>query len=94
MGYSSLNLPANESALATNLERPTPRAISERIFKIRATAKASGTTGHSSNSATKSNPGTPRKNAANGIAKKTPKKTNVATAKGGKRKRGGRMSDE
>lgn len=75
-------------------EHPTPRAISERIFKIRALAKASGTTGHFSISTAKSNVGTPRKNAANGITKKITPKTNGVKPGAGKRKRGGRMSDE
>ncbi|CAD6575512.1 MAG: hypothetical protein ASARMPREDX12_002334 [Alectoria sarmentosa] len=77
------------------LERPTPRAISERIVKIRALAKASGTTTHFSISSAKSKVGTPRKTAATGITRKvTPKTTNGAKVAAGKRKRGGRMSDE
>lgn len=93
--HPCLCLCANGSTSAAGQERPTPRAISERIVKIRALAKASGTTGHFSISSAKSNTSTPRKNAANGIAKKTtPKKTNGAKSGAGKRKRGGRMSDE
>lgn len=86
---------ANQSAPAAGLERPTPRAISERIVKIRAMAKASGTTTHFSISSAKSKVGTPRKTAATGITRKvTPKTTNGAKVGAGKRKRGGRMSDE
>ena len=81
-------------APATGLDRPTPRAISERILKIRQTAKASGTSSHLSISNARSNPSTPRKNAANGrIKKATPKKTNGSKAKAGKRKRAGMLSD-
>lgn len=78
-----------------NLERPTPRAISERILKIRAMAKASGTAGHIATPPANSGTSTPRKKAANGAAKNTPsKKTNGTKGGAGKRKRGGRMGDE
>ncbi|KAF6219937.1 hypothetical protein HO133_003762 [Letharia lupina] len=77
------------------LDRLTSRAISERIFKIRAKAKASGTAGHFAVPSANSNAGTPRKKATNGIAKKAPaKKTNGTKGGAGKRKRGGRMSDD
>ena len=91
------HLDANSRASATSLERPTPRAISERIVRIRATAKASGSTGHFTISSAKSNTSTPRKNATNGGTKKaTPKKTTGARGKASasKRKRRGGMSDE
>lgn len=80
---------------AVGLDRPTPRAISERIFKIRNTAKATGTTSNvSSSPATKSNTGTPRKSAINNATKKSLlKKGNGGKVGSGKRKRGG-MSDE
>ena len=91
--HSSLLSDTNELALAAGLDRPTPRAISERIFKIRATAKASGTATHFS--VPSANTATPRKKAPNGTAKKAPpKKTNGAKVGAGKRKRGGMMSDE
>ena len=83
-----------KSTPAAGLDRPTPRAISERIFKIRATAKASGTSNHFSIPNAKNNPGTPRKSAATGATKKAPaKKINGAKAPGGKRKRGGMLGD-
>ena len=89
------HLHANGTTSAADLDRPTPRAISERIFKIRAMAKASGTAGHFSVPSANSNASTPRKKAANGTMKKAPpKKTNGAKGGAGKRKRGGRMSDE
>lgn len=80
---------------AANLERPTPRAISERILKIRAMAKASDTAGHIVIPPTNSGVSTPRKKAVNGAAKNTPsKKTNGTKGGAGKRKRDGRMRDE
>ena len=80
---------------AAGMERPTPRAISERIFKIRAMAKVSGTTGHFSVSSAKSTPSTPRKNVTNGgIKKASAKKPTGLKATPSKRKRGDRMSEE
>ncbi|KAL9073461.1 MAG: hypothetical protein Q9161_002882 [Pseudevernia consocians] len=74
------------------LDRPTPRAISERIFKIRAMAKASGTATHFS--VPSANGGTPRKKGANDTTQKaTPKKANGTKGGAGKRKRGGGMGD-
>lgn len=92
---SPAGLDTNKTTAATGQERPTPRAISERIAKIRSTAKASGTTSHFSISSVKSNGGTPRKNSANAKVKKaTSKKANGAKAGAGKRKRGGRIGEE
>ncbi len=80
---------------ATNMEKPTPRAITERLVKIRSTAKSAGTSNHFSVSG---KPVTPRKRTAagspNGVKKATPKK-NGSKAKGqAQRKRGGNISDE
>ena len=85
---------------ATDMEKPTPRAITERLVKIRTTAKSAGTATHFSvkNKPT-TPPGTPRKRApagsANGAKKATPKKNGITKA-GGKasRKRGRNSSDE
>ncbi|KAM0805323.1 hypothetical protein BDR22DRAFT_392841 [Usnea florida] len=80
----------------TGVERPTPRAISERIAKIREKAKASGTASHFSvPSAASNNPSTPRKKSTTSTAKKpAPSKTNGAKARPSKRKRAEPMSDD
>ncbi|KAL2041777.1 hypothetical protein N7G274_005561 [Stereocaulon virgatum] len=81
------------AAWPTNHEKPTPRAITERLVKIRNGSKATGTASHFSVSGSKtgSQGGTPRKPRVqnpNGVKKNTtPKKDR-------RRRRAGRMSDE
>lgn len=94
--------PTNPPTTAEGSEKPTPRAISERLFKIKQMAKASGvaTKGATTSPAkASSSAGTPRKRATNGDGVKktaTPSKNGAkAATAGGKRKRAaGRMSDE
>ena len=85
---------------AADMEKPTPRAITERLVKIRTTAKSAGTATHFSVKNKPATPaGTPRKRTpakpANGVKKATPKKNGTPKA-GGKasRKRGRDSSDE
>ena len=88
-------LRTNEITSAAGLERPTPRAVSERISKIREKAKASGTATHFSVPSASSNPSTPRKKSTNRVTKKpAPKKTNGTKGSASKRKRAERISDE
>lgn len=84
---------AISAAWPENHEKPTPRAITERLVKIRNGSKAAGAASHFSVSGAKtsSQGGTPRKPRAqnpNGVKK------NATPKKDGKRKRAGRMSDE
>ena len=80
---------------AAGVERPTPRAVSERISKIREKAKATGTASHFSVPSAGSNPSTPRKKSTSRITKKpAPKKTNGTKASASKRKRADRISDK
>lgn len=82
------------------MEKPTPRAITERLVKIRASAKNAGTSTHFSVSGKPSTgAGTPRKRAGAGSAnatKKTttPKKNGTKASSQAKRKRGGNVSEE
>lgn len=77
------------------VERPTPRAVSERISKIREKAKASGTASHFAVPSAASNPSTPRKKPTARVTKKpAPNKTNGTKASTSKRKRNERMSDD
>lgn len=80
---------------AAGVERPTARAVTERIAKIREKAKASGTIGNPSVPSTASNHSTPRKKSTTRVAKKPAlTKTNGTKGSTGKRKRVERMSDE
>ena len=85
---------------AADMEKPTPRAITERLVKIRTTAKSAGTATHFSVKGKSTTPaGTPRKRApagsANGAKKATPKKNGTTKAGGqASRKRGRNSSDE
>ncbi|KAK3170003.1 hypothetical protein OEA41_009388 [Lepraria neglecta] len=90
---------AISAAWPDNFEKPTPRAITERLVKIRGTAKSAGAASHFSVSGAKttSQGGTPRKPRAqkpNGVKKNTTPKKDRGKAGAGKRKRVGRMSDE
>ena len=91
-------LDLNNSTTATNMEKPTPRAISERLVKIRNTAKTAGTSTHFSVKKPATPAGTPRKRApagsANGAKKATPKKNGTKANGQASRKRGRKSSDE
>ena len=81
------------------MEKPTPRAITERLVKIRTTAKTAGTSTHFSVRGKPTTPaGTPRKRApagsANGAKKATPKKNGTKANGQAGRKRGRNSSDE
>lgn len=83
------------------MEKPTPRAITERLVKIRKDAKNAGTTNHFSVSGKPATGGgTPRKRApaaagsANGTKKATPKKNGTKANGQKKRKHGRNSSDE
>ena len=81
------------------MEKPTPRAITERLVKIRTTAKSAGTSTHFSVKGKPTTPaGTPRKRApagsANGAKKATPKKNGTKANGKASRKRGRNSSDE
>ena len=83
------------------MEKPTPRAITERLVKIRTTAKNAGTSTHFSVSGKPpTGSGTPRKRAlaaagsANGAKKATPKKNGTKANGKTKRKHGRNLSDE
>ena len=87
------------SVTATSMEKPTPRAITERLVKIRTSAKSAGTTNHFSVSGKPATPaGTPRKRtaarSANNAKKATPKKNGTKANGQAKRKHGGNTSDE
>ena len=84
---------AISAAWPKNHEKPTPRAITERLVKIRNGSKASGTASHFSVSGVKtgSQGGTPRKPRAQNPNRV---KKNGTPKKDGKRKRAGRMGDE
>ena len=90
---------SNTLITATDMEKPTPRAISERLVKIRNTAKTAGTSTHFSVNRKPATPaGTPRKRApagsANGAKKATPKKNGTKANGQASRKRGRNSSDE
>ncbi|MCJ1426390.1 hypothetical protein MMC29_004293, partial [Sticta canariensis] len=93
---SSVNVDVKAVAAAwpQDLEKPTPRAISERLVKIRGMAKSSGTAAHFSvsrgNKSNKSTP-SPRKAAARRPAAK---KTGGVKKAGAKRKGRGKDFDE
>lgn len=91
---------AISEAWPIEMEKPTPRAITERLVKIRASAKNAGTSTHFSVSGKPSTgAGTPRKRAGAGSAnatKKTttPKKNGTKASSQAKRKRGGNVSED
>ena len=71
---------------AKDMDQPTPRAISERLVKIRAMIKASG--GSAAFSVPSSRTATPAKRAPRENKMPTPKKSPGANGANGKRKRG------
>ena len=81
------------------MEKPTPRAITERLVKIRTSAKNAGTSNHFSVSGKPATAaGTPRKRtaagSANGAKKANPKKNGTKASSQTKRKRGRNSSNE
>lgn len=94
------------TSVADHLEKPTPRAISERLCKIRATTKANGSAGSFSVGGVKTATptGTPKKRAANGTGSGRGVRKNRAAGKGagakgaagggGNKKRNGNVGDE